>query len=251
MALTQSSHRARPGPGGHCAAWLLVAVGMFIATASWCVPAQSAVTAQGAPPAQGAAPPPTAAAQAAAAQAARTSIRDLGLQAQLPSDPHDAPWDVKIPPEFVWGVLVLGLLLVLYAFRDMLPIWLWPRSRGGWESADGEQPAALASRPSEALIAADELGRQGRFVEAIHMLLLVSLSEIRRHLGEQFADSLTSREILRGTRLSPQGRAYLREIVTRVEWTYFGGYPATIDDYTACRQNFDHLRGVLYGKRRA
>ena len=106
-------------------------VGLFTATAAWCATApQSAVTAQGAPPAP---PQPTAAAQAAAAQAARTSIRDLGLQAELPSEPHDAPWNLKIPPEFVWGVLVLGLLLVLYAFRDMVPIWLWRRSRGGWE----------------------------------------------------------------------------------------------------------------------
>jgi hypothetical protein len=83
------------------------------------------------------------------------------------------------------------------------------------------------------------------------MLLLLSLSEIRRHLGEQFADSLTSREILRGARLPAQGRVLLREIVARVEWTYFGGYPATAEDYTTCRQSFDGLRRILRGEQRA
>ena len=47
-------------------------------------------------------------------------------------------------------------------------------------------------------------------------------------LDEQFADSLTSREILRSTRLSDAGRASLRDIVNRVEWTYFGEHPAAL-----------------------
>jgi hypothetical protein len=185
---------------------------------------------------------------APAQSAARDSIRQLGLQDQLPRDPSNEGSGIQIPPEIVWGALLVGLLLVLYAFRDMLPIWrLW--SGGGWQPPGAAgQPEALASSAADDAAAADELGRQGRFVEAMHTLLLLSLAEIRRHLGEQFADSLTSREILRGARLPARGRALLREIVARVEWTYFGGYPATIEDYTACRQSFDGLRGVLRGE---
>lgn len=204
-------------------------------------------TTRGAAVAQGAAP----VSSAAAAQAARESIRDLGLQHQLPPNSSDDLWNVSFPPELLWAVLVAGLLLVLYAFRDMLPIWrLW--TGRGWESPSAvDQPQALAQSSADAAAAADELGRQGRFVEAMHMLLLLSLGEIRRHLGEQFADSLTSREILRGARLPAPGRTSLREIVARVEWTYFGGYPATMEDYAACRQSFDTLRGILRGERLA
>ena len=54
-----------------------------------------------------------------------------------------------------------------------------------------------------------------------------------------------SREILRGTRLPPQGRASLRAIVAAVEWTYFGGYPAALADYNACRRSFEDLRQAL------
>jgi hypothetical protein len=189
---------------------------------------------------------------AAAGRAARDSIRDLGLQDQLPPDlPDPSSWNIPIPPELVWAVLALGLLLVLYAFRDMRPIWRWWSGRGWQSPGAADLPQAVAPSSQDAAAQADELGRQGRFVEAMHLLLLLSLGEIRRHLGEQFSDSLTSREILRGTRLPPQGRTSLRDIVARVEWTYFGGYPATIDDYTACRKSFDSLRGVLRGEQPA
>jgi hypothetical protein len=91
------------------------------------------------------------------------------------------------------------------------------------------------------------MSREGRFVEAMHFLLLQSLADIREQLRETFADSLTSREILRGARLNPAGRSSLREIIAAVERTYFGGYPAQGDDYAACRRNFDVLRRILRG----
>ena len=78
-------------------------------------------------------------------------------------------------------------------------------------------------------------------------MLLQSLADIREQLRETFADSLTSREILRGARLDPAGRSSLREIIAAVERTYFGGYPAQGDDYAACRRNFDALRRRLRG----
>ena len=192
------------------------------------------------------------AAQSAVERAARDSIAELGLQTQLPAgEPEAGPWNLRIPPEFVWGALLCGLVLLLYSFRDMLPIWRLRPGRGFEASAPDQATPLAAASADTAASAADDLGRQGRFVEAIHMLLLLSLSEMRRHLGERFADSLTSREILRGSRLSAPGRASLREIVTRVEWTYFGGYPATFDDYTACRQSFENLIRALQSEPRA
>jgi hypothetical protein len=98
------------------------------------------------------------------------------------------------------------------------------------------------------LAAADDLARQGRFVDAMHVLLLQGLADIRRHLGEQFADSLTSREILRSTKLSEAGRGPLRDIIARVEWTYFGKHPAERDDYAACRASFDALARAVHGR---
>jgi len=81
------------------------------------------------------------------------------------------------------------------------------------------------------------------------VLLLQGLADIRRHLGEQFADSLTSREILRSTKLSEAGRGPLRDIIARVEWTYFGKHPAEREDYLACRTSFESLAHALHGRR--
>jgi hypothetical protein len=98
------------------------------------------------------------------------------------------------------------------------------------------------------VIAADALASEGRFVEAMHMLLLQSLSEIRQRLGEHFADSLTSWEILRSTRLSAAGRASLREIISRVQWTHFGEHPAGSAEYAVCRDRYNELTRILRGE---
>jgi hypothetical protein len=104
----------------------------------------------------------------------------------------------------------------------------------------------LGARSSEIVLgAADELAAQGRFVEAMHVLLLQALAGIRRRLDQEFADSMTSREILRSTQVSDELRRPLRDVINRVEWTYFGGHSAVRDDYLACRLSFSALARAL------
>ncbi len=110
--------------------------------------------------------------------------------------------------------------MLLYAFRDMIPLLRWGKD-GDWSSDEFGAGDTEARTPAAALGAADELAAAGRFVEAMHVLLLQGLAEIRQRLDEQFADSLTSREILRSTRLSDAGRSSLRDIVARVELDLF------------------------------
>src|SRR5262249_10252575 len=119
---------------------------------------------------------------------------------------------------------------------------------GGGSAADEDEAGTLVKPPEQVLAAADDLARQGRFVDAMHVLLLQGLADIRRYLSEEHADSLTSREILRSTKLSDTGREPLRDIIARVEWTYFGKHPAEREDYAACRASFDALARALHGK---
>jgi hypothetical protein len=175
-------------------------------------------------------------------KAAQASIRALDLQSELPHQHSIEPIKLHLPQELVWLLLACGAAFVLYTMRDSLTFW---RRGDDWSEAgiDG-QPGGPRS-DADALASADELARQGRFVDAMHALLLQGLADIRRRLGIEFADSLTSREILRGARLPPQGRTSLREIVAAVEWTYFGGRSAALADYTACRKSFEDLRLAL------
>jgi hypothetical protein len=178
-------------------------------------------------------------------------IRKLDLQTTLPREPEMPRFNFfnfKIPTEVLWLLVAVALGVLIYAFRDYIRIGQWGRG-GAWTPEETAAGASEARTPAVVLGAADDLAAQGRFVEAMHVLLLQSLADIRAGLDEQFADSLTSREILRSsTRLSEAGRAALRDIINRVEWTYFGDYPATLPDYEACRASFNALAQTLNGR---
>lgn len=177
---------------------------------------------------------------------ARQAIQRLGLQTELLRQPEPFRWNINLPPETLWLVVALGVGMLLYMFRDMIPMLrigrdtAWTADEIG--AAETGQPAA-----GMALGAADELAAQGRYVEAMHVLLLQALAEIRVRLNEQFADSLTSREILRSKQLSDELRHPLRDVIGRVEWSYFGEHPAEQNDYLACRSSFAALARCLYG----
>ena len=178
---------------------------------------------------------------------AEQAIRKLDLQTELPREPERPRITIKLPNEVLWIVIAIALGVLLYAFRDMVPILrLWGRD-GAWSADEAVTGETEARPPAAVLGAADDLAAEGRFVEAMHVLLLQGLADIRARLDEQFADSLTSREILRSTKLSESGRSSLRDIVNRVEWTYFGEHPAVLADYVACRASFNALAQALHG----
>ena len=182
----------------------------------------------------------------AADKAAKDSIRSLDLQTELPRRAEPVRLPLSIPEWVIWAGLAGAAALLAYALRDELARLLGRRETG-WEPPPPGVGEVALGRDHDALAAADRLSREGNFVEAMHVLLLHSVEEIRRQLGEKFADSLTSREILRIARLTAAARAALREIVAAVERTYFGTYPATAGDYAACRQNFATLQQALHG----
>ena len=175
---------------------------------------------------------------------AQDAIRRLDLQTEVTREPE--PFRIRLPPELLWVIIAVALGAVLYSFRDMIPLL---RARGSESWAETEEIAADIARrdPTVVLAAADELAREGRYAEAMHVLLLRGLADIRARLDEPFANSLTSREILRSTRLPEQARGSLRNVVGHVEWTYFGEYPAGQEDYAACRVSFNALEQALHG----
>jgi hypothetical protein len=174
------------------------------------------------------------------------AIRRLDLQTELPRGPEPARLAIKLPAELLWVVIVVAIGVLLYAFRDMIPIW-GTRADGAWTMDEALSGNVEARTPAAVLGAADELAADGRYVEAMHVLLLQGLADIRQGLDQEFADSLTSREILRSIHLPEAGRASLRDIVNRVEWTYFGKHPAALADYVACRASFNTLARALHG----
>jgi hypothetical protein len=180
--------------------------------------------------------------------AAKDSIRSLDLQTELKTDDSQPirMTPIRIPQGVLWLALILAVALLLYALREEL-MNLFRRAETGWEPPPPGTGEVKLGSETDALMAADRLSREGNFVEAMHVLLLHSLAEIRRQLGEKFADSLTSREIVRVARVTATARTALRDIVAAVERTYFGRYPAAAGDYVSCRQNFETLQQALRG----
>ena len=175
---------------------------------------------------------------------AEEAIRRLGLQTSFPVVPEPFRFSLKLPGEVLWLVIAVGLAVLLYAFRDLIPI-LRSQQSGDWDNEEAGAGGGRARTPAAALGAADQLAAEQRFVEAMHVLLLQSLTAIRDRLDEPFSDSLTSREILRSGARPASGKRALRDMVNRVEWTYFGSYPAALSDYVACRASFNALALTL------
>lgn len=188
---------------------------------------------------------------------ARDAIRDQDLQGDLPADaltPKEKSTPVSLNTflnsffsnglrSLLWIIVVISTLVIGWLLRDSLPIW--DRSRKIVASADGLGTAPRRDAMSVAQLEADDLARLGRFVEAMHVLLLQSLAEMRRLLGITIADSLTSREILRRVQLPDAGHASLGSIIQQVERTYFGEQAADAGDYQTCRQNYETLKQTL------
>jgi hypothetical protein len=92
-----------------------------------------------------------------------------------------------------------------------------------------------------ALAEADRLARRGAYGEALHLLLLYSLNELRRRFGLGLPPSLTSREVL-GLPVLPEGRrAGLSDIVSAVEISHFGGRPVDEETYRSCRRRCEDI----------
>ena len=93
---------------------------------------------------------------------------------------------------------------------------------------------------------ADALAGDGRFAEAIHVLLLRTIDDLRRRADRPVADSLTSREILAALEMPAAARAALSDLVSVVELTYFGGRRPARKHYARCRERYERF-AAAYG----
>lgn len=231
--------------------------------------------------AQATAPPAEAAPVRAAERAERAAreVIDRRFQRQLPlappggearapdGRPRQAPGKARSAPERrrdrerareeagaggVVGAAMRSILLGVLAIAVvMLLVWLVrdlrrgePDALAGDEVPEPTVDAGVVERP---VGDADELARAGRHAEAIHTLLLRTLSELVRATRTRVPASLTSREILARVPLVPPARAALDALVTAVEVSYFGDDVPGAADYERCRAEFQRFADAYRG----
>jgi hypothetical protein len=179
-----------------------------------------------------------------AAAAPADAIRDRAAeilsrgeyQTALPDAPASAATRLPLGPlevvlrALLWTALAVGAVLAI--------AWIVRRLRGLVPDAEVPAPAAApaADVGRRQLGAAEALAAQGRYGEAIHVLLLDTLDALS--CAARLAPSLTSREIVGRVPLPPPARDALSGLVVATEVSWFGGADPGEAEYRLCLERF-------------
>ena len=112
------------------------------------------------------------------------------------------------------------------------------------KSAEAAQQAAAPDNP---LALADRLAHEGRYEEAVHLLLLTCVEALRRRADPPPAASWTSWEIVRRMTLPGDAGSALSRIVAVSEASHFGGRPSSEGDFRSCRESFESFAAAIGG----
>jgi hypothetical protein len=169
-------------------------------------------------------------------------VTDLGSprasRVSRPTGVEPAGGTIALPPPssrlVLVGVAIVVAVALAFALRR-LPARDHPRPPEPAPAASVREAPGLAAPAHDP----DGLARQGRFAEAIHALLLRAIDELD---AGRARPALTSRELLRRSRLGRDARDALGALVTAVEWGHFGAKPVGLADYEASLAAYRRLR---------
>ena len=143
---------------------------------------------------------------------------------------------------FWGGVAVIIALIVWMIAREIF------RRVAAARPPPAAQPAPAPVKPqfrprrerAQALLSeADRLAAEGRYGEAVHVLLYRSIEDMQQTLPIAIGDALTSREIGKIQYLSERGRAAFQHIADAVETSFFGGRAVDAAGFMACRNAYE------------
>lgn len=138
-------------------------------------------------------------------------------------------------------IVALAILAGLYmVFGEAITL----RGRQKDKSAEPDISTIPDLRPEQArahalLEDADALAAQGRFAEAVHLLLFRSIDEIQEKRSGVIGRSLTSREIGALGVLPDSVRAALSPIIRIVERSFFGGRDVDESGWSEARASYE------------
>jgi len=194
-------------------------------------------------------------------EAHRELLSDRTLQFDLPVEAPRAPpkppaWLEAllellgaVGPVLGWvfwvGAIFLALLIVFFVVRETLG----GRFKGfGRKARAGAGAAAETTewRPTETaarvlLADADRLAAEGRYAEAVHLLLLRSIEDIHGHRPRVVRPALTARDIASLDALPATARPAFRSIADVVERSLFGGAAVDAVGFARCRAAYEEF----------
>lgn len=160
-----------------------------------------------------------------------------------------APGLSTLPAAFLWPLLaVVGIAILAFALRSVLAAHRAREVPGRKAGPSREASPARRGLRLGPLTDVEDLARQGRYGEAIHLLLLHLFAALQRRPATASPPAHTGREVLARTRLAGPAREALGVLVAAAERIHFGGREASREDYDAC---LGHYRRFLESFERA
>lgn len=137
------------------------------------------------------------------------------------------------------GLAIAAVALLYFVGRELAALRGWGLRRRA------AKPAALDAdwRPSAGrarilLADADRLAAEGRFGEAVHLLLFRSVDDIDQRWPDLVRPALTSRDIAAHAGLPQAARHAFGDLAAVVERSFFGGAQVSAAEFAACRDAY-------------
>lgn len=143
-----------------------------------------------------------------------------------------------------WIAAGLLVLFLLYHFVPAFAEWidnLPLRRKQPDEDLDNAVGQAEAGAARARLADADALAREGRFAEAVHMLLYRSVEDITSRRPGLVQPAMTSRELAMAGELPGVARTAFSQIARAVEVSLFGGRAIDSGAWDQCRAAYSEL----------
>lgn len=138
---------------------------------------------------------------------------------------------------FWLGLAAIVIAVLWFIAREVIRIRLPGKTDKLNISDDTWRPAPAAAL---ALLSdADALAAEGRFAEAVHLLLLRSINEIDGRLPNTVRPALTARDIAGLSRLPAAARPAFDKIARAVESSLFGGRSVDRATFVDCRAAYE------------
>jgi hypothetical protein len=153
-------------------------------------------------------------------------------------------WSAPAAKPLLWVGVAVVVLFLLYHFVPAFARWV-DNLRYGRKAGEGDDVDSIGlaeAGAARALLAeADALAAEGRFAEAVHLLLYRSVEDIEGRRPGLVKPAMTSRDLAEAQDLPTIARDAFSRIARAVEISLFGGRSIDAGAWQTCRSAYAEL----------
>jgi|GEM_PF-2672731 len=149
---------------------------------------------------------------------------------------------------FILGLVVLTLFILRALYHNKDAILAQFRRQQKQQEQKPVTQVINIERVKGRLDDAKALAAQGRYEEAVHLLLLHTIEDVKRQKKDHIPTSWTAREVLKKSALPTQAVTAMQSIVGVVELSFFGGHVIGRAGYERCISEYESFIAMLEAK---